>query len=112
MHWDGKTYKWDPEEVDVQQGIVIKMTFGWTLVQWQEAVAAVDPQAFQALFWLMRIQNGEACELTSQNFSIKQFSEEFGRASKEAQELEDSHQGNAGAPIQDSTLGSVPISVS
>lgn len=88
MKWDGKTYDWDPEDITVQQAIVIKLAFGWTLTEWQEACSKVDPHAFQALYWLMRVQGGESCRLEDQDFSIKKFSEAFEAAQNEAAQSE------------------------
>lgn len=100
MHidWAGKRYDFDPEEVDVQQGIVIKMSFGWTMKAWQEALNEVDPQAIQAVFWLMRTQNGESCNLSEQNFPISKFTAAFQKAQEESEAVEATLPGKDDAP--------------
>lgn len=70
IKWDGKDYPFVGGKTDVQEAITIKLYTGHGLVSWGKAIFDGDPQAVQALLWLIKKRNGETCEISSLNFDV------------------------------------------
>ena len=77
FEFEDKTYTYDPAGLDVRTAMVIKVHTGHGLKSWNEAVQELEPDAVQALFWAVKQQNGEPCEIASLNFSIPDFMAAF-----------------------------------
>lgn len=73
IEWEGATYSYDPQQIDVQTAVAIKLHTGMGLRSWSKAVDDWDPVAVQALLWAVKKQNGETCHMASLNFSIADF---------------------------------------
>jgi hypothetical protein len=58
IEYDSKTYEFDFEEIDVLQAKAIKAATHMTIKGWEEALKEADPDAIQALWWLILVQNG------------------------------------------------------
>lgn len=100
VDWEGHTYDLDPESITVKQAMVIKASFGWSIKAWLEATEEMDPEAWQAMFWVMKIQSGQACALTDLDFAVPKFAEACGIAAKAATDAENAaNQGNGVVPV-------------
>jgi len=77
FEFEGRKWSYDPSVIDVASAIVIKGHTGHGLRSWSVAVDDWDPAAIQALYWVVKHQNGERCEIASLNFSIGDFMEAF-----------------------------------
>lgn len=68
--WDGRTWDFDPEQMDIQQGIAIFLAWGFTLEGYEEAAEHADPRALQCMYWLMLQQNGIEKPIKECNFDL------------------------------------------
>lgn len=73
VKWQGKDYTYEPGNITVREAIAIKLYTGCGLVSWQAAVRDADPQAMQALLWLVKSRNAEPCEMASLDFDVMAF---------------------------------------
>lgn len=89
IHFDGKDYQFDPEEIDVRQAMVIKVKTGLNLLQWQAALEQADVDAIKALYWLMLAQNGVAADIDMVNFKLVKLMNAFNDAQKAEGEQEE-----------------------
>ncbi|GAA1701643.1 hypothetical protein [Fodinicola feengrottensis] len=83
VDWEGKTYDFDPEDIDVKQGIAIQYGTGMTLKAFNDGIQEVDVHAWQALMWLMKNQNGEQCNIQDLNFKVNAFSNAINAAERQ-----------------------------
>lgn len=83
VQWENKEYLFDPEDIDVRQGIAIQYGTGMTLKAFNEGIQEVDVHAWQALMWLMKDQNGETCNIADLNFKVNAFSTAINDAERE-----------------------------
>jgi hypothetical protein len=88
IKWEGKEYAYSPGEVRVKEGIVIKVHTGLGLLSWERACRDLDPQAIQALLWLIKSRNGEPCEVAMLDFDILAFMTAYGEAMQSLPEPE------------------------
>jgi hypothetical protein len=58
IEYEGTSYSFDFDEVDVLQAKAIKASTRMTLAEWEAALKVADPDAIQALWWLILVQNG------------------------------------------------------
>ena len=58
VRYDGREWLFDMDKVGMQQAITIQLAWGFTLEDYQEALAKADPRALQCMYWLMLSQNG------------------------------------------------------
>lgn len=67
IEWEGSTYTYEPEDIDIKQATVIKMHTGMGLVSWERACNDMEPAACQALMWVIKAQNGEITSVSEIN---------------------------------------------
>lgn len=84
VEWAGKTYSYDPEDITVRQGMVIKTYTGLDLKPWEHALNDGDVKSWQALMWLMKQMNGERTQIQTEDFPIVRFMNTFNQASQDA----------------------------
>jgi hypothetical protein len=106
VDWEDKIYDLDIEAVTVQQGIVIKGNFGWTIKEWSVAMSNMDPEAWQALFWVMKVQSGQACNMRDLDFPVAKYAAACEVAAQAAGDAE-AIQGNGAAPVGQNIPASV-----
>lgn len=74
IDFEGQVWEFDPNLVDVQQGIAIWLAHGLTLLGWEEGMETADPRALQSTYWLMLAQNGVTKPIKDCNFAVGPFS--------------------------------------
>jgi hypothetical protein len=74
IDFEGRVWEFDPNVVDVQQGIAIWLAHGLTLLDWEEGMERADPRALQCTYWLMLAQNGTVKAIKDCNFAVGPFS--------------------------------------
>lgn len=88
VEWAGKKYHYDPEDITVRQGMVIKTYTGLDLKPWETALDNGDVKSWQALMWLMKQMNGERTQIQTEDFPIVKFMNTFNQASQDAADAE------------------------
>jgi hypothetical protein len=83
--FDDKEYQLDVDEMDVVEARHIKRKTGMGLLELQEGLMKVDPDALVALYWLMMKQSGVGVDMDRVNFKVAK----FGRALRDAVEREE-----------------------
>lgn len=73
IEFEDAEWKLDLDEVDVAQARTIKNATGMTLLDLEEALERVDPDAMVALYWLMKVQSGVTVNMAKVNFKIVAF---------------------------------------
>lgn len=73
VEYEGESYAFDLDEIDVSQARYIKRKFGMTLMEMEEGLGQADPDSLVALYWLMMAQNGKAIDPDRVNFKILKF---------------------------------------
>jgi len=87
--YEDKVYVYDPDKITIKQAFVVKAHTGFGLIEFSKAVNDADPASLQALFWLMKQQAGEPCEVTDLDFKpIVLFSAFMAAAIEEIERLE------------------------
>ena len=71
IHLDGKTYKFDPDDILLSELFVIQAQTGLRLRAWQEALADTDPSAVKSLLFMLKARAGENPEWDEIDFNIK-----------------------------------------
>lgn len=105
IEWDGKVYTYDPEDINVRHGFVIKQHTGLDLKPWEDSLRDGNVASWQALMWLLKQQNGERTQIATEDFAVVKFMNTFNAAMEAASEEEakrrkaesEDGQGNAGA---------------
>ena len=73
ISFSGQEYEYDPAAIDVPTAIAIRDHTGMGMRSWEKAIDDADPVALQALFWVIKRQNGENVPLKTLNFAINEF---------------------------------------
>ena len=78
FEWDGSTWYYDDRKVTVSVAGIIKKETGlnWP-VDFAEALQSMDPNAIQALMWLVRQQNGRVEQISEVDGPIVPFMEAY-----------------------------------
>lgn len=58
IEYEGKSYDFDMEDMDILQANAIQDATGMTIKQWQDELKELNPRALQAMWWLILVQNG------------------------------------------------------
>lgn len=58
VDYDGKSYEFSMDELTLEQAQKIKRVLGLTPLKVETGLMEADPDALQAVFWLMNQQNG------------------------------------------------------
>jgi hypothetical protein len=103
VKWAGKDYSYDPSGVTVAEAVLIKNHTGYGLVSWERACRDADPQAIQALLWLIKRRNGEVCEPASLDFDVIAFLAAYGEAVQAENDRKAADEGKADSPGDGST---------
>lgn len=81
LTYEGKEYKFDLEEITLEQARTMKARCGLTLMGLEAGLGEGDPEALRAVFWLMLTQNGEPqADIDRVNFKIVKFARAFDAA--------------------------------
>ena len=59
FEFDGVSYVWEADKIDLAQAFVIKNFTGFGLVSWMRGVMDCDPGCIQALWWVINAQNAK-----------------------------------------------------
>lgn len=70
VNYEGEELEFDLEKITVRQAMVLKMKLGLTLLGLDEGLAAGDPDALLAVYWLMRTHSGEKVDIDDLDFKI------------------------------------------
>lgn len=73
IKFEDAEWKLDLDDVDVNQARFVKRNTGMTLLDLEEALERVDPDAMAVLYWLMKNQSGVTVDLNKVNFKIVAF---------------------------------------
>ena len=93
--YEGQDYELDLDEMDTNQAKTIKAACGLTVMGLQRGMVEVDPDAMVGLYWLMKTQAGERCNIRAVNFKVAAFANALSDAilnnltDEQRQELED-----------------------
>ena len=80
VHYEGKEYSFDLDDLTVAQAKVIKDHCNMTLFALEQGLTSADPDALRALYWLMMAQSGESCNIDLVDFKIMPFVKALGEA--------------------------------
>lgn len=81
VHFEGRDYQFDLDDIDLAEARFIKRQSGLTLYKFQEGIIESDPDCLALAYWLMLKQNGEKMQDPSKmNFKVGQFSGAIGAA--------------------------------
>jgi hypothetical protein len=58
IHFEGQDLKFEPENITVQQMKVIKAHTGLNMMKFMEVVAEGDPEALEAMYWVVLNRSG------------------------------------------------------
>lgn len=83
--FEGRTWDFVLEDIDLKQAIAIQLTYGFTLDDWYKALENSDARALQCLYWLMLQQAGEIKPIAECNCKIMALAEAM-TAAMEAEE--------------------------
>ncbi len=83
IKWEDKEYDFNLNELTVAQAKVIKVHCGLTLVGLEEGILAGDADALRAIYWLMKVQNGEQSNIDTNDFKVMPFLVAFGDAAED-----------------------------
>jgi hypothetical protein len=90
VNYEGKTYAFDLDEIDISQATVLKRKFGLTLLSLEAGLREGDPDALRAMYWIMLTQDGQRVNIDNVNFKIVKFANAIQQASEdEAEKAED-----------------------
>lgn len=111
VKYDEAEYTLDLDDIDVMQAKVIKVATGLTLSGLEDGLAEADPDALQALFWLMCVQSGLQQDIAHTNFKVVRFAKALNEASAAEREAEDARKKDEAAkakaagrrPVRDSS---------
>lgn len=73
IQWDGQEYQFEHADIRIKQAVVIKQHTGFPFRAWVRESEEGDPQALQALLWVIKQQNGERVDIASLDFSVTDF---------------------------------------
>jgi hypothetical protein len=83
INYDGHSYIFDLEEIDISQATVIKRKFGLTLLTLESGLREGDPDALRAMYWIMLTQDGQRVNIDNVNFKIVKFANAIQQANEE-----------------------------
>jgi hypothetical protein len=58
ISFEGRTWQFDPDDIDVRQATVLYMTYQLTIMQYNEGFDVLDQRVYHFAYWLMLQQNG------------------------------------------------------
>jgi hypothetical protein len=59
IEWDGKSWEFDPEDINFRQGEQIYRYYQLTIEAYSDGLDHMDQRSFHVAYWLMRQQAGE-----------------------------------------------------
>lgn len=74
IDFEGRTWEFDADELDVKQAMVLHLTYGMTIADWIRGLDELDPRALHFTYWLMLQQNGVVMPIAEANCKIVYFS--------------------------------------
>ena len=102
IDFEGRTWDFDEDEIDLKQATVLYMTYKMTLGEWIEGIGKADQRALGFAYWLMLQQNGVVKPIADCNPKIVAFAVAYGTAREEAAAA------NAVAEAEAATVAAVP----
>ena len=93
IEFEGRTWDFDPDSMDVRQATVLYMTYQLTIAQYSEGFDTLDQRVYHYAYWLMLQQNGVVKTIAECNPNIIRFIGAFtearvAKAAAEAAEAE------------------------
>jgi len=73
IEWEGKSYRYEPDALDIKAAYVIKAHTGLGIMSWMRSAMDGDPASIQALVWAIKSQNGETCVVNDVNVPVMAF---------------------------------------
>ena len=73
---EGQAYEFDQSRLMLSEAMAIKSYTGLKPPQWQAALTEGDPEALQALVWLLKKRNGEDVRFSDVDFNLADVSVE------------------------------------
>lgn len=58
VEFEGRTWEFDPDDLDVRQATVLHLTHGMTIKAWSDGFADLDYRSYHFAYWLMLQQAG------------------------------------------------------
>ena len=58
IEFEGRTWEFDPDDLDVKQATVLYVTYQMTIMQYSQGFDVLDQRAYHFAYWLMLQQNG------------------------------------------------------
>lgn len=83
VNYEGKSYAFELDEIDISQATVIKRKFGLTLLSLEAGLREGDPDALRAIYWIMLTQNGERANIDNVSFKIVKFANAIQKANED-----------------------------
>lgn len=105
---EGRDWEYEEKKITTAQAIVIKNHTGLNVQAWLESLGEVDPLSWQAMWWLIRAQNGIEEPISSVSTELIELMEAFGRAA-EADDKAKAAQNTPEDVLAPSPLGAGPI---
>lgn len=98
IHFNNKDYRFDLEDITVEDARAIKRYCGLTLKGLEEGLSEADPDAMTCLYWLMLRQNGEDHNIERVSFKVIKFAAAFAAANTEDKPVDSVPKGEVTAP--------------
>lgn len=97
VRFEDRDWEFDLEDIDVSQARHIKRATQLSLKQLYDGVRDLDADAFVAMYWLMKAQNGVVVDMNKVNFPILKFGQAISAAQKAEKEEEEGRPTKAAA---------------
>lgn len=73
LEFEGRTWDFDPDDLDVRQASVLHLTHGMTIRAWSDGFAELDYRSYHFAYWLMLQQNGVIRPIADCNPKVVEF---------------------------------------
>ncbi len=119
IDFEGRSWDFDPDLLDVKQATVLYLTYKMTISEWSAGFQAMDQRAYHFAYWLMLQQNGVVKPIADCNPKIVAFMSAYAdaaitaageAAAAEAEAAADPTAGPPPGPPDGTTGSAVPAS--
>lgn len=73
IEFEGRTWEFDTDAIDVRQATVLYMTYQLNILQYNHGFDVLDQRVYHFVYWLMLQQNGVVKPIADCNFNIIDF---------------------------------------
>jgi hypothetical protein len=82
IEYEGREYPYDPDDLDIDQALLIEKHIGGTLMDWQKGIYAYDTKCTQVLGWIVLRGGDLSVPIESVNFKVNKLRTAFEAAAE------------------------------